>query len=319
MLMPRFVRWTLWIGLMIGGSAGVSGQAYPNKPIRIVTAEPGGGVDLLARSIAQALSASLGQPVVVENRVPLIAIENVAKAPADGYTLLIIADTFWIIPFLQNVRYDPVRDFSPITLAATSPLVLVVHSSLPVQSVKELIALAKARPGELNYASGPNGAPQHLAGELLKTMARVNIVTVPFKGSGPAMNALIGGQVQLSFPTATLATQHVKSARLRALAVTSAEPSTLFPDLPTVAASGLPGYETRVNYAMWTPSTTPESINSQLNEEIMRLLKTTEAKERFSSMGAEALGSSRQDLSAKMKIEMARWGKVIKDAGIHSE
>jgi len=302
-------------------SATISGQAYPNKPIRIVTAEIGGSQDVAARILSQGLSGPLGQQVIVDNRASgVIPGEIVARARPDGYTLLVYAGTFWLQPLVRkNVPYDPVKDFSPITLVVVSPSVLVVHPSLAVHSVKELIALAKAKPGELNYAMGSVGSANHLAAELFKAMAGVNMMGIGYRGNGPAVTALISGQVQLMFATASSIVPHVKSGRLRALAVASAQPSALVPDLPTVAASGLPGYESTSTTGFFAPAKTPSAIIDRLNRESVRFLRTDEAKERFLRIGAETVGSSPEELAAKVKSEMARMGKVIRDAGIRAE
>lgn len=298
-------------------------QNYPTKPIRMVTAEPGGGNDFAARLIAQGLGSSLGQTMIVDNRGGaggLIAASIVAKAPPDGYTLLLYANNVWIIPLLQrNVPYDVVRDFAPITWAVKSPNAVVVHPSLPVRSVADLIALAKARPGELNYGSGGNGSSTHLAVELFKSMTGANIVRVIFKGNGPALNALFSGEIQLMIaPVGSLAA-HLKSNRLRAVAVTSAQPSPLVPGLPTVAAAGLPGYESMQIYGVFAPAGIPASILKQLNEGIVRALGRAEVKEKFLASGVETVGSTPQELAATMKSEIVRIGKVIKDAGIRGE
>jgi tripartite-type tricarboxylate transporter receptor subunit TctC len=318
--MPGSVVWMFSVGLLVLGAGFASSQSYPNKPIRIVTIEAGGGGDLAARLIAQGLSGSLGQQVLVDNRGGgVIAIEIVAKAPPDGYTLLLYGGTLWIGPLLQKVSWDPVRDFSPITLAVTFPNIVAVHPSMPVKSVKELTALAKARPGELNYGSGSIGASTHLAAELFKSMAGVNIVRVPYKGGGPATIALVTGEVQLMFATVGLVTPHVKSGRLRALAVTTAQPSALAPGLPTVAASGVPGYESASILGILAPAKTPEGIINRLNQEIVRALHRPEVKERLFSSGVETVGSSPVELAATMRAESAKWGKVVKEAGIRAE
>ena len=246
-------------------------------------------------------------------------METVAKAPPDGYTVLVYGSTIWITPLLQNTPYDPVTDFAPITLVAISPHAIVVHPSLPVKSVRELIALAKAKPGDLNYASLGTGTSTHLGAELFKSMAHVNIVRVPYKSAATQMADLLSGQVQMTFSTTGAAMPHVKSGRLRALAVTSAKPSALMSGLPTVAASGLPGFESGAIYVMFAPSGTPAAIISRLNQETVRYLNQADVKERFFSAGLEAVGSTPEELAAKMKSEMARLGKVIKDAGIRAE
>ncbi len=290
---------------------------YPNKSVRIVTVAAGGGADSVARPIAQSLTGSLGQPVIVENRPTIIAIETVARAPSDGYTLLVAGSTIWILPLLQsNLPWDPVRDFSPIALATASPLVLVVHPSVPVKSVKELIALAKAKPGMLNYAAGPNGSANHLTAELFKSMAAVNMVLVPYKGAQPAIIDLISGQVQLLFASTGNASPHVKSGRLRALAVTSGQPSALAPGLPTMAAAGLTGFEAVAVNAVLAPAKTSATIINRLNQEIVRFLNRPEVKERFLNAETEAAPTSPEELAARIKSETISMGKVIKDAGI---
>src|SRR5688572_22193939 len=237
-MLLRFVLWMFSAALMLLVAGGAWGQSYPVKPIRIVTPGSGGAADFAARLIAPGLTAALGQQVIVDNRSStIIPGEIVSKAPPDGYTLLIFGAPFWIGPLLEKTPYDPVRDFQPITAAVRQPNILVVHPSLPVKSVRELIVLAKARPGVLNYASVATGSSSHLAGELFKAMAGVSLVRVPYKGSGAAMVALVSGEVEVSFASAGTVAGAVRSGRLRALAVTTAHPSPLVPGLPTVAAS----------------------------------------------------------------------------------
>ena len=317
----RTVVGMLPAGMMVLGANAAHAQNYPNKPIRIVTAGVGSAGDVASRVMADGLAGSLGQKLVVDNRSSgVIPVEIVAKSPADGYTLLLYGNVIWLSPYLQaNVSYDPVRDFSPITLVAISPNILTVHPSLPVKSVGELIALAKARPGELNYESGGAGSSSHLAGELFKSMAGVNIVRIQYKSAGVALSELIGGQVQMGFvPVSELGT-HAKTGRLKALAVTSLQPSTLYSTLPTVAAAGLPGYETGSKFSLLAPAKTPDAIIARLNQEVVKFLSSPEAKQRFFDIGAETVGSSPEQLAATIKSEMARMGKVIQDAGIRSE
>ena len=311
-----------FIALAAAGMA-ASAQNYPSRPIRIVTAEPGGGNDFAARLIVQGLGGSLGQPVIVDNRGGaggLIAVNVALKAQPDGHTLLLYANNVWIIPLLRrSAPYDAVRDFVPITLAAKAPNAVVVHPSLPVKSIAQLIALAKARPGELNYGSGGNGSSTHLAVELFKSMAGVDIVRVVFKGNAPAQNALFSGEVQLMIAPAGSLASHLNSARLRALAVTSAQPSPLLPGLPTMAASGLPGYESMQIYGIFAPAKTPAAIVGRLNEEIVRVVQRPDVRDKFLAAGVEPVGSTPQELATTMKSEIVRIGKVIKDAGIRDE
>ena len=318
MLLPRLFVSPVVVSLMMVGAGVAVAQDYPSKPIRIVAAGPGGTVDLVARLIAPGLAASLGQPVLVDNRASNVTGELVAKAPPDGYTLLLGAGTQLLGPLLQKVSYDPVKDFAPVTLTTMSPNLLVVHPSVPVKSVKELIALAKARPGELNYSATGTGGGPHLAAELFKLLAGINIAHVPYKTTGLAINALLGGEVQLMFSTAGSMAQ-ARSGKLRALAVTSAQPSLLLPEVPTMAASGVPGYEAVSKQGVLAPAATPAAIINRLNQEIVRILTSAEIKEKLLSTGAEPVGSSPQEFAASIKSEIVRMGKVIQAAGIRVE
>ena len=309
------------IALMFAGCSAAYAQAtFPARPIRIVTAAAGGASDFAARVIAQGLTSSFGQQVIVDNRgggSGVIAAQIVTKSPPDGYTLLLFTSPIWLLPFVQdNVPYDPVKDFAPISLIDSSPSVLAVHPSLPVKSVRALIDLAKARPGQLNYSRASAGGPSHLAAELFKTMAGVKLVEVPYKGGGPAVLALLAGEVELSFVSPGAASAPIKSQRLRALAVTTAEPSVLFPELPTIAASGLPGFESILVNGMFAPAGTPASIINRLNQEIVQILHRPDVKERFLNTGMETVGTSPEKFEAFVKSEMAKWGKVIKSVGI---
>ena len=319
MLNLRFVTVMLLTGMLVMGTGMVSGQTYPNKPIRIVASGAGGTSDFVARLIAQGISGPLGQPVIVDNRGSgIIPGEIVSKAAPDGYNLLCTAGNFWITPLLQKIPYDPVKDFSPITLATIAPALLVVHPSLPAKSVKELIALAKAKPGTLNYGSLPGASQAVLSSELFKSLAAVDLVGVPYRASAEPINALISNEVQLYFVALLGVAPHVKSGRLRALAVTSAQPSALAPGLPTVAAS-LPGYESVGLSAIFVPAKTPATIINRLNQEIVRYFKQADVKERAFNTGTELVGSSPEQLAATMSAETIRWGKVIKEAGIKGE
>ena len=321
--MKRVVLLVLGSGILAVGSGVSIGQStstnsYPNKPIRIITSEAGGGNDQVTRLIGQGISGPLGQPIVVENR-GFVGFELAAKASPDGYTLLLNGTPFWMGPLLQKVPYDPVKEFSPITLAIRQPNMIVVPPSLPVKSVKELIALAKAKPGELNYASGQVGAANHLAAELFKAMAGVNIVRIGYKTGVAAATAVMGGDVQLLFVSTGSGAVFVKSGKLRALAVASAEPTALAPGLPTVSASGLPGFESTSMAGIFAPAKTPTDIINRLNQELVRFLNRDDAKERLFSVGQEVVAGTPAQLAATMKSEMTKLGKVIKDAGIRAE
>ena len=293
-------------------------QTFPSKPIRMLTGSAGGSNDFIARIITQGLAGPLGQPVVVENRSALVSAENVAGAAPDGHTLLLNGSTVWLLPFLQKTPYDPVKDFAPVTLLSSQPNILVVHPSLPVKSVKELIALAKAKPGELNYASSSIASSAHLTAELFKALAKVNIVHIPYKGSGPAAIALIGGHVQLTFAAPGSVASQVKSGKLKAIAVTSAEPSPLLPGIATVAAT-VPGYESVAMTGIFAPAATPNAIVGRLQQEITRLLNQADVKAKFLEAGLEPIGSSAEQFASAIKSDMSRMGKVIKDAGIRAE
>ncbi len=301
----------------------VEAQSFPVKPLRIVTAEPGGGNDFAARLIAHGMTASIGKQVIVENRggaSGAMAAQGVKNSSPDGYTLLLYSGSLWIAPLLKSdVPWNAFNDFAPITLAARSPSVLVVAPALPVRSVPELTALAKSRPGELNYASGSTGASTHLAAELFKSMAGVNIVRVAYKGNAAGYTDMIGGSIQILFGTVAGATPFIKSNRLRALAVTSAEPSALFPGLPTVSSSGLPGYESVSIYGMFAPAKTPAAIMNQLHQIVVDVLHSADIKAKFFDVGVEAVGGSSQELTTTMKAEVVRLGKLVKEANITAQ
>ena len=295
------------------------GQAYPSRPIRLVTAAVGGGNDFAARMIAHGLTLSLGQQVIVDNRggshIPQM---TVSKANPDGYTILVQNNTVWVAPLLEKVAYDHFTELAPITLTARAPNILVVHPSLPVSSVKELVAAAKAAPGDINYASGVVGSSNYIAAELFKAMAGVNLVRIGYKGSGPALNDVMAGQVKVMFATTTSSWGHVKSGRLKALAITSAEPSALAPGLPTIAGSGVPGYKAESIYGAWAPAKVPAAISSLLHREIVKVLTAPETRERFFSTGAEVVASTPAYFAAEIKAESTRLDKVFRSAGIRA-
>ena len=316
MLMPRFAMEMFSVGMMVFAAGVVSGQHYPDKPIHIYTPQAGTSVDSTLRLVAGSVTGSLGQRIIVENR-GIIGVEIVARAPPDGYSLINYTNPLWLMPlFRDDMSWNPVKDFSPISLTVSTPTVLVVHPSVPVKSVKELIAFAKARPGELNYGSTSTGNANHISAELFKAMAGVNIVRINYKGGAQAVNDLMAGQVHLQFGSAGVVMPWVKLGRLRALAVASAKPSALAPGLPTIAAAGLPGYESTASTALFAPAKTPAAIINRLNREIVRALNRVEVKERLFNAAIEVVASSPEQLAATIKSEMATIGKVVKDAGL---
>jgi len=320
MAKPGYVLAMLALAWMGCGTGAAYGQAYPAKPVRIVVTGVGSGGDFAARLIAQGVSPLLGQQIIVDNRGSgNLPAEIVAKSPPDGYTLCLSAAPLWITPFLRKTPYDPVRDFAPVTLVVTSPNILVVHPSLPVKSVKELISLIRARPGALNYATSGIGGSGFLAAELFKSMSRADMVRVNYKSGGLAITELMSGEVQLFFANAGAVAPHMQSGRLRALAVTSAKPSPLLPGLPTISAGGLPGYELVSVQGLFGPAKMPDAVIARLNQDIVPFLQRPEVKEKFFAAGMEALGSSPEALASTVKSEMARLGNVIKAAGITLE
>ena len=322
--MNKLAPWSAVL-LCFLGVLPASAQTYPARAVRmIVPFPPGGPNDILSRVVSQKMSESMGQQVVVDNRGGaggIIGTEAAAKAAPDGYTLLLSGTAALSInPSLHaRLPYDPVKDFTPISLLATAPSILIVHPTLPVKTVKEFIALAKRKPGQLNYASAGIGTPPHLAGELFKTMAGIDITHVPYKGGGPALTDLLAGQVELYFSGISSAIPLVKEGRVKAIAVTSAKRSSIMPEMPTIAESGLPGYEVGNWYAILGPAGLPREIVSRVNAEIVKALKSPETHKRVLELGADPVGSSPEQLASHMKAEIAKWAKVIKAAGIKAE
>jgi tripartite-type tricarboxylate transporter receptor subunit TctC len=314
------MRLALATSLMAFCAGTTHAQGFPSKPIRIITTVPGGSLDLTARLIAPKLSERLGQQVIVDNRGGVISMELAPRAPADGHTLLLASASLWLSEFLRDkVAWDALRDFAPVSMLVTSPNIIVAHPSLPVRNVRELIALAKARSGELNYSTGQSGASAHLAGELFRAMAGVDIVRIAYKGQGPAMLSLITGEAQISFPNASTGTPFVKAGKVRGLAVTTLQPSALAPGLPTAAASGLPGYESKAILGLFAPAKTPANIIEQLNQEIVRALGDADVRKRLFDSGAEVAVGPPAELTAAMKSEMTTTGKLIRQMGIRAE
>jgi tripartite-type tricarboxylate transporter receptor subunit TctC len=303
-------------------SAPAAAQVYPSKPIRLVLPyPPGGGSDTIARPLAQKMSEGLGQQVVVENRGGAggnIGMEAVARSAPDGYTLVFaLTAQLAVNPGLYpKLPYDPVRDYAPITLLGSGGYILVVHPSLPVKSVKELVAFAKARPGQIAYSSSGNGSGGHLAVELFNNMAGIRMLHVPYKGGGPALMDMIAGQVQLLFATQLASWPHVQSGRIRALAVSTAKRPASLPDLPTVAEAGVPGFDAGVWYAVLAPAGTSREIVMRLNGEIARVLSQPDYRNLLVSNTIDPIGSPPEELARTIKSEIAKWARVIKDAGV---
>lgn len=304
--------------------ATAAAQGYPAKPIRVIAPfPPGGGTDLFARAVAQKLTLSWGQQVVVDNRAGaggMIGSEIVARAPPDGYTLLVTSSsTHAISPHLtRKPLYDPLRDFAPVMLIAAAPNVLVTHPSVPARSVRELIALAKSRPGAINYASNGSGTLSHLTGELFKLQAGVDMVHIPYKGGPPAVVDLVAGQVSVLFAALPTVLAQVRAGRLRALAVTGEKRAEALPELPTVGQT-IPGFESSQWWGMFAPPATPADLIDKLNAEVAKFLGDADVKTRFASDGAEPVGGSPRDFAAFLKADYEKWGRVVKQAGIRPD
>jgi tripartite-type tricarboxylate transporter receptor subunit TctC len=308
-----------------GACAAADNIPFPDKPIRfIVTFAPGGGTDIFARAIAVKFTEAWGQPVIVDNRAGgngNIGSDIVAKAPADGYTILLTTNaTIVINPHLSKLPYDPVRDFAPVSQVATLPFVLLVHPTLPVKSVAELIALAKAKPGALNYGSSGGGGGAHLGGEMMKTAAKIDMTHVPYKGAAPALVALLSGEVQFMFVSILTATPLIESGRVRAIAVSGLKRSPALPNVPAVAETpGLAGFETDLWYGMLAPAKTNPRIVDKLYRETKKILFQPEFRNRYEPTGTQMVGSSPAEFAATIKKDLAKWGEVIKTANIKLE
>lgn len=305
--------------------APLAAQEYPSKPVRLVVPfAPGGGTDIVGRLIAQRLTESLGQTVVVDNRAGaggVIGAELVAKAPADGYTLLMgTPGPLTINPnLMKSLPYQTLRDFTPISLATLSPFILVVHPALPARTVKELVALAKARPGALNYGSAGNGSVGHLAGEQLAALAGLKMVHVPYKGSSLAVTDLLAGQLQLMMENLPTVLPHIKAGKLRALGVGTKQRSALVPDYPPLAEAGVPGYEASTAFGVLGPARLPPAVLSRLNRDIVRVLQGPDVREKLSAQGVEAVGSTPEQYAAHLRDELERYGRIVQGAGIRTE
>ena len=297
-------------------------QNYPNRPIRIVAPFPaGGGIDIVARALGQRMSSALGQSMIIDNRAGadgMIGTEQVAKATPDGYTLLISSTGPMVINAALNRKmpYDTVRDFAPITLVVVQPLCLVVHPSLPVKSVKELVALAKARPGQLNYGSGGVGNGAHLAGELFKTATAIDIVHVPYKGAAPAVVDLLAGQVQIMLNSIPVLLPQIRAGKLRALAVGSSQRMAIMQDTPTMLEAGVAKFDANSWYGFFAQAGTPKEIVAKLNTEAAKILRGEELRNYFSQQGADAIGNSPEEFSAHIRAELAKWALAVKTANV---
>ncbi len=311
---------SLALAFTLAASTSALGQGYPVKPVRLVVpVAPGGGTDILARTVSPKLSESLGQLVVIENRSGAagnIGTEFVAKSAPDGYTLLLVNTAFGVNPNLyRNLAFDAVRDFAPITHLTSSPLLLVAHPSLPVKSVRQLITLAKARPGEINFASPGSGQSPHLAGELFNTMAGVKMVHVPYRGGGAALTDLLGGHITLYFGGIISTLPHARSGKLHMLAVTSLQRSRSLPDVPTIAESALPGFETIGWYGILAPAGTPREIIAQLSAALMKIMTLPDLQARMFEDGSQPVGGSPAQFAAFIRSELTKWSKVVRESG----
>jgi tripartite-type tricarboxylate transporter receptor subunit TctC len=327
-MLQRRMSFIILLGALVASASPLDSHAaatpdYPNKPIRLIAPTAGGAVDFYARVLAPAVSASVKQQVIVDNRgggSGVIAVETVIRANPDGHTLLIYGPPAWMLPLLRkSVTYDVIKDLAPIVLLNNSGNILVVHPSVPAKTVKELVDLAKAKPGHLLDAGSDTGSSAHLAAELFKAMAGVNIVRVPYKGVGAGIAALIAGEVQIMMPAIAAAMPHIKSGRLRALGVSFAEPSSLAPGIPTIASTGVPGYVSQTTGALFAPKATPAVIISKLNQEFNRALASAEVREKFLNAGAEPAGGPPSVAVTAIKAEISKWGKLIRDLGIQEE
>jgi tripartite-type tricarboxylate transporter receptor subunit TctC len=299
-------------------------DTYPNKPVRfILPFPPGGGTDILGRIIAERLTQSLGQPVVMENRGGAggnVGVEAAAKSVPDGYTIVLAAPTLAISPSLYTkLNYDPVKDLAPISLVGTVPNVLITHPSVPAPNLAEFIALAKTKPGGMNFGSGGSGTSNHLAGELFNTVAGVKLVHVPYKGVNLAMNDVLGGEIQLVVIGIPAALPHIKAGRLRALGVIAPQRAPTLPEVPTVAEAGLQNYEVTTWYGVLAPAGTPRPVIARLNGELVRLMHAPDLKERFAAIGIETRTGTPEEFADYIRQEIAKWGKVVRDAGLKAD
>jgi tripartite-type tricarboxylate transporter receptor subunit TctC len=319
-------RRSMHLGLagMLAAPRVFSQSSYPSKPVRIIVPfPPGGATDLIARDIGERLSAALGQPFLIDNKAGAsgnIGVELAVRAPADGYTLLMgSAQTLTINPQLFKLSFAPQRDLAPISVIASVPNVLIVSPNLPVNSPKELVALAKSKPGKLNYGSSSIGGTPHLSGELFKSLTASFIVHIPYRGSSPALQDLVSGNIDFMFDNLPAALPFIKSGRVKALAVTTTKRSAAAPDLPTMQEAGIKSFDSQGWFGLLAPANTPSAIIDRINTEVNRILNTADFKERLQKVGADGIGGSVNDFRERMRSESERWGKVIKFANIKAE
>ena len=305
-------------------AAGTFAQDYPNKPVRIVVPfAPGGGTDLSARIVAQKLTESLGANFVVDNRpgaAGIVGTEAVAKSKPDGYALLVVSSSHAMNPAMYSkLPYDTARDFVPVSLLLSGPTLVVAHPSLPAKNARELIALAKAKPGVLTFASAGHGTPPHMAGELFKSLAKIDILHIPYKGNGPAYTDLMAGQVLLMFPNIATSLPYVKTGRMRAIGVGSKQRSQIAPEVPTIHESGLPGYEMSSWFGLLAPAGTPAAVITRLQQEITKIFKMPDVREKLFAQGVEPVGSTPQEFASFLQNETTVWAKVIRSSGLKPE
>ncbi len=316
--MSRFLL--LLIATLI--TSGVQAQAFPSRPIRVIVPFPAGGVsDILSRSVAQKMGESLGQNVIVENRPGaggMVGSAAVAKSPADGYTLVNGSTSTVVVSahLYKSLSFDPIKDFEPVGRIASVASVLIAHPSVPVNSVRELIALTKAQPGRLNYGSGGAGTTQHLGGERFKQMAGVDIVHVPYKGGAPALTDLVGGQLSVIFEPLPTALPNLRAGKVKALAVTTARRIAALPDTPTLVEAGLPGYEMAIWFGLLAPAGTPREIVSRINAELVKAMRTPEVRERLANQAADPIGDTPEEFAATLRQESQRWGEFARATGL---
>jgi len=309
---------------LAAAATSAAAQQYPTRAVRVIVASsPGSGVDIVSRIVAQKLAVGLGQQVIVDNRAGAganLGAEIAAKAPPDGYTLLMGTPAHAInVSMYSGLNYDIVRDFAPVSLISTGQYVVIVHPSVPVQSVKALIALARSKPGDLAYGSAGPGNSTHLAGELFNSMAGTRMLHVPYKGSGPALIELMSGQLQVMFANITAGLPHIRAGRVRALGVTGPKRTPQAPDLPTVAEAGLPGYSVTSYFGVLVPTGTPSAIIAKLNTELVRAVHAADVQASLANEGAEAVGSSPEEFAAFIRAEIPRWAVAVKTAGLHGQ